>query len=373
MTHRIRAIHINLVSLPRARALVSHITSGVETCAIVCRIHTEEGIIGNSYGWSVGIDRATLIASVLQGVAPWFIGDDALHIEAAWDKFWRTSNFVGHSGLAMTAMSILDMALWDIRCKHVGLPLWRLLGGHKERAPMYSSQLMDSDPDGQANISDLARDAEQLVLRGFKILKVRMGVNTPAVDVPRIRALVNAIDGKAQIAVDFAQRWDARQSAAACAALDDLGLFWMEDPAPYDDVESIAHIGKSLRTPVTTGENLYYIYEAKRTLDAGGIRYLMLDLQRCGGITGWIKCGALAEAYNVTLTTHVYPDVGVQLVCGTRNCPQGEYLPWWDELYAEPIDFRDGFAYPRATPGIGVEFSRVAETNTITHTIIEGK
>lgn len=146
---KISAIDILLLDSPLPVPLANPLTSGASITTIVAHVHTDQGLSGQGTGWSIGMDRARMIAAVTEGVARFAMGRDATRIEALWSAWEGYSNFVGTSGLATMGMSILDIALWDIAGQSLGQPLWRMLGGHKDKARMYCN-LIDSDPSGNA-------------------------------------------------------------------------------------------------------------------------------------------------------------------------------------------------------------------------------
>lgn len=328
---------------------------GAHLCTIACLVYTDEGIVGEGYGWAIGARRGRLVTAAVREVAGLMVGRDPRRIEALWEVFWGFSNFLGHSGLSIIGMSVLDMALWDVACKASGVPLWLALGGHKERTPVYSSHLHNFYGARRLRAKDVLPEAEALVERGHTSLK--FWVRTPD-ELGTFRELVEHFDPPVRWALDVVQVWDAHTAIRAGASLEDLDLFWIEDPVPYDDISGLARVARSLKTPICAGENAYYIHEARRLLEETEVRYLSLDLQRCGGITGWRKIAALAEAHNVSVASHVYTHVAVHLLCGTRNGAYCEVYPEVDGIVGRPLEVDAGYATPPSAPGIGVEFPK---------------
>lgn len=352
---KITAVELYLFDTALPAPLANPITSGASVATLLAVVRTDAGISGQGYGWTIGQARAKFIAGATEVAAEFSIGRDPTRTEAIWSDYEAFSNFVGTSGLATMAMSILDIAFWDIAARALELPLWKMLGGHKERARMYLN-LINADTSGNASPEELAAACEAAWARGFRDFKCRIGLNTPQVDARRIRRLVQAARPEARFAVDIAQRWSGPDAMLGCAALDDIGLMWIEDPGHQDDVEGLRRIVERVRTPICTGENAYGLRGAAQIVEAIRPAYLMLDLERCGGITGWRKAAALAQAHHIRMTTHVYSHIGVQLVCGTANATIGEYIPWWDELLGGPLEVADGYAAASSAPGIGAHF-----------------
>ena len=351
---KITSVELYLFDIPLPNPLANPITSGASIATILAVVRTDKGITGQGYGWTIGSQRARFITGATEVAAQFALGRDPTRMDAIWSDYEAFSNFVGTSGLATMGMSILDIAFWDIACRAQNLPLWRMLGGHKDKARMYLN-LISADASGKAPTDELHRAFEAGWASGYRDFKARMGLNPPMVDADRVRSLVESMDGKGQLAIDIAQRWGTVESAKACYEMDDIGLMWIEDPLHQDNYDGMRNLVESLDTPICTGENAYGVRGPVRIMDEIGCPYVMLDLERCGGITGWRKAAAVAETRSVRMTTHVYPHIGVHLVCGTPAATIGEYLPWWDDLLGGPIAVTDGYAVPGEAPGVGAE------------------
>lgn len=352
---KITGTDLYLFDTPLPSPLANPITSGASITTLLAVVHTDAGISGQGYGWTVGQQRAKFIAGATEVAAEFALGRDPTCMEGIWSAYEGFSNFVGTTGLATMGMSILDIAFWDIASRSLEVPLWRMLGGHKPKARMYMN-LINSDTSGKAPVEVLKEASEQAWARGFRDFKCRIGLSEPKVDADRMRRLVAAANPAAKFSVDIAQRWSGPDALAGCAALDDIGLFWIEDPGHQDDIEGMRNIVSRSRTPICTGENAYALKDPTRIVEQIKPAYLMLDLERCGGITGWRKAAAVAQAHHIRMTTHVYSHVGVQIVCGTSNATIGEYLPWWDDLLGGPVEVVDGYATASEKPGIGAHF-----------------
>jgi L-alanine-DL-glutamate epimerase-like enolase superfamily enzyme len=323
-------------------------------CLIGCVMTTVDGTQGFGYGWSIGDRRGRLIAAAVKETAGLMLGQDALRTEQAWDRFWRFSNFLGHSGLAMMGMSILDMAMWDIRCRSQELPLWIALGGHKEEADTYSNGIGALMRTQRPSVTQLTEAALQVASTGHRTVKTWV-VDQEQMDT--LRGAIAQTEKYLQWAIDVVQLWDVGTAIRAIRSMEDLSLVWVEDPVPYDDLPGLAQISSSVSTPICSGENAYYTYEPRRLIDETNIRYIAVDLMRCGGISGWQRIAAIAEGRGVQLVSHTYPQVATHLVCGTRNAAFVEHYPLYDGWVGPPIRVADGKVAAPATPGIGIEFS----------------
>jgi L-alanine-DL-glutamate epimerase-like enolase superfamily enzyme len=343
---------IEVFELPYRKPLVgvAWTTNAIQIIAI--EIRTDDGVTGTTYGWALSRVVAFLIAAAAKAATTIVIGADPRMTNAAWDKIRQHLSFTGSSGVSRMGLSLVDMALWDIRCRSLNLPLWRLIGGHKSHAPMYSSALIDVDIDGQSDIGAIKDASLRFASDGFRVLKMRFGLRPAIEDARRLREAMDAVPDIRGWAVDAGNRWDVAESVKACHLLRDTDLMWFEDPGLRDDYDALEKIASSTSVPICSGENIYVGTEAKSVIEAG-CRYLSLDLQRCGGITGWIRLAALAEAAGISVTPHAYATVAVHLICSTANSPIGEYHPWFDDVVTEKIVPYEGMVAAFDTPGIG--------------------
>lgn len=259
-----------------------------------------------------GTRRTRLIAAAVKEVAGLLIGSDPLRTEAAWQTYWNFSNFVGHHGLSMIGMSVMDMAMWDIRCKVMKMPLSTVLGGHKDRAPVYASHLSEFYSREQTSTSDFVAAAEHAVNSGFGILKA--WITRPAEDLPRLREAVKVLGPKIRWAIDMAQVFDANSAIRLGRRVADLDLLWIEDPLPHDDIAGLTRVTKALDTPVLTGENAYYISDSRRLLEETTIRFLALDLMRCGGYN-WLAEDRSARGVSQRLNGYTSVSTGWLASC----------------------------------------------------------
>ena len=143
-------------------------------------------------------------------------------------------------------------------------------------------------------------------------------------------------------------------------ALDDEGLYWIEEPVRHDDYAGCARVADALRTPVQTGENLVSSHELLLALQARAMDYVMPDVQRIGGVTGGMRAAALAHAFGMEMSSHLFPEISAHLLAATPTCHWLEYMDWASPILREPVVVRDGFVQPAAGPGCGVEWDEEA-------------
>jgi mandelate racemase len=233
----------------------------------------------------------------------------------------------------MIAVSGLDMAAWDALARAVQLPLAVFLGGSLAPVPAYNSNGLWLTP-----VDELGEQAAALLAEGgFQGLKLRLGRERPADDIAAIRAMRSAVGEDVKLMVDFNQGLSLGDALHRCHALDDQGLYWLEEPIAYDNLAGYAQLTRELETPVQLGENFYGPRALFQAIRAGAGDYVMPDLMRIGGVTGWLRAAAVAGAAGVEMSTHLYPEVGAHLMRVTETAHWLEWQDWANPILAEPF------------------------------------
>jgi L-alanine-DL-glutamate epimerase-like enolase superfamily enzyme len=352
---RIDTVETRIVSLPLERPVVTPIHHITTVDTVLTTLRTDEGVEGIAYNWVFGVPRARVVKAMIDDLAGLVRGADPLETAALWARMWSDVNFLGRSGVAMLALSALDVACWDVKGRALGLPLYRLLGGARRAVPAYAGGLFLSDP-----LDAIVEEARGYVARGFRAVKMRAGAASLADDVERVAAVRAAIGPEVALMVDVVQGWTPEQAIRAGRALEPFGLGWIEDPVAFDDLEGMARVAAALDVPIAAGENDYSKRGFRRLLDLGAADVPMPDLQRVGGVTEWMKVAALAEAEGKAVLPHVFSEISVHLVAAAPNGWYLEYVPWWDVLFREPLALGDGTARPPDRPGLGIDFDEDA-------------
>jgi L-alanine-DL-glutamate epimerase-like enolase superfamily enzyme len=348
---RVDRIETAVVSLPLERPVVTPIHNITTIDCVLVTVSTDSGLSGISYLWAFGPSRARVLAAMVQDLAGLVHGSDPLATEATWQRLWSDTNFLGHAGVSMLGISAIDTALWDIKGKALGQPLYRLLGGTKRAVPAYAGGLFLSD-----SIDAIVAEAKSYVARGFRAMKMRAGAKSEREDIARVEAVRAAIGPTVTLMVDVVQGWTAEQAIRMGRALSRFDLFWIEDPVLFDDIEGLARIAAALDTPIAAGENDYSKFGFARLIEARAADYPMPDLQRVGGVTEWMKVAAMAAAARLPVVPHVFHEISVHLAAAAPNASYLEYVPWWDKLFRETVKIVDGAATPPDRAGLGLEF-----------------
>jgi L-alanine-DL-glutamate epimerase-like enolase superfamily enzyme len=324
---------------------------------VLVRITTSDGVQGTGY---VVYPRGDLMAAIAQAareLSEHLIGVNVLEVEAAWERLARRGDWVGPGGLLHCAIAPLDIALWDAAGKTLGQPVYRLLGGYRNRLPAYASDALwySLSPE------DLAASATQHVAQGFRAVKLRLGKEaTPEAEVHRVRTVQQAVGPDVQIMVDATESWPLAQARRTGKALQQAGITWLEDPVHHQDVVGLAQLAATLDVPVAGGEHLYHLSAFRELLWARAVHIVILDLARVGGITPWRKIAALAQAHRVAVCGHVVPEVHVHLLSAIPNGLMVEYMPRSAAILQSMPVLENGELVAPQVPGLGIDLDEAA-------------
>jgi L-alanine-DL-glutamate epimerase-like enolase superfamily enzyme len=333
--------------------------AGRKRPVVALKLRTDSGIEGVAVTFYGGKMTGSLRRAVDE-LAELTIGMDPLRIEAVTAKLRAgTGDSCGPGGIFTLAASAIDIALWDIKGKALDQPLWKLLGGHRDRVPTYASgSLRRGLTDSQAQ-----RAAQILVQKGFKEMKTQMalpGNPTPADEVRRVRVVREAIGPDIKLMCDINQRWRPEQAIDIGSRVEDVGLFWLEDVTTADDYQGLARVTAALKTPIAGGEYIYGIAPFRQMIQNHSVDIVMIDIVRAGGVTPWMKIAGMAEAFNLPVVSHVMPEILLHLVAAIPNGLTVEYMPWMLALYEETPEIENGMLVLPEKPGLGLKFDEKA-------------
>ena len=321
-------------------------------------VRTDDGIEGIGYtfmGWAI----SGALKTAVDELAALVVGHDPLAIEAIHHKLRAAAGTSGPGGIFTLAVAAIDIALWDIKGKALGLPVAALAGGFRRQAPVYASGALSRD----FTLDHCVKAAARLVESGYTHMKMNLalpGRTTVGMEVERVREIRNAIGPDVELMADVNQRWDVRQALSIGSRLEEFGLFWLEDPIAHDDYPGLAAVADGLKTPIAAGEYVYGTVPFRHMLEARSVDIVMADVMRTGGITHWLKIAGMAEAFNLPIVSHLYPELSVHLVCAVPNGLVVENMPWSNRLFQEiPRPVAGQLAVPQK-PGLGLAFDEQA-------------
>ena len=252
-------------------------------------------------------------------------------------------------------MSALDVACWDALAIAADVPLARLLEGRVESVPAYNSNgLSIAAPEA------LGAEARELLEPGFGALKIRLGRPDPAEDLAAVRAVRAAIPDGTPLMADYNQSLTVGDAVSRGAQLEQEALYWIEEPVAADDLSGCAEVAGALETPVQIGENLYGPQEVATAIALRASDYVMFDLMRIGGVSGWLQAAESAARASIPLSSHLYPEVSVHLLAATETAHWLEYVDWAEPFLETAIELVDGEARVPELPGTGVVWDEQA-------------
>ena len=361
---RIKSIETGIVLLPNDEPLAGFSENPNATNPIVTlRVHTDEGVEGIGVTYFGGALTRTLRRAVDE-LGALTVGEDPLRVEAIAAKLHAAAGGSGPAGIFTMALSAIDVALWDIKGKGLGLPLWKLLGGGCDRIATYASGALRRG----LKLEEAVTAAGRLREKGHRQAKMQLGlpgVTSPAREVEQARLIREAVGPDMDLMCDINQRWRVEQAIDIGRRVEDagVGLYWLEDVTAHDDYAGLARVTAALATPVAGGEYLYGIGPFRHMLEARSVDIVMIDQVRSGGITPWLKIAGMAEAFNLPVVSHGVPEIHVHLVGAVPNGLTVEYMPRLFHLWEEvPTPVNGELAMPTA-PGLGLKFDETVITN----------
>ncbi|MCC6198379.1 MAG: mandelate racemase [Burkholderiales bacterium] len=350
-------VRVRAVLVPLERKVVSRVGYFDRWPLILIDLQTKEGVVGKSYLEPYLHHSPKYIVPAIEDLAEARKGRPVAPL-ADFQPGRKSLNLIGYEGVAMIANAGIDMAAWDALAKAADVPLAVLLGGTVGRVPAYNSNgLWLTDP------ATLGREAVELADEGgFDAFKLRLGRDKLEEDLLAISDVRAAVGSNAKLMVDFNQGLTLGDAIRRCHALDDQGLYWFEEPTTYNNLEGYALLARELRTPLQLGENFYGPRELYRAIMMQAGDYVMPDMMRIGGVSGWLRSVPIAAAAGIEVSTHLYPEVSAHLMRITETAHWLEWQDWADPVLQEPFAVVDGQLEVPDRPGTGIDWDEGAVT-----------
>lgn len=330
--------------------------------AAFVEITTDEGISGFgpcSFG-SASLDLRSVATLIENTYAPALVGEDPHRIEHLWDKIYYGSitRVHGPRSVGVAMLSAVDIALWDVKGKALGVPVYELLGGAvKDPVPLYVSSVYWSPPE------EAAAQARAFVEQGFRAFKVKVGLDVRN-DIESLRAIRDEVGYDVDMLVDANQCYTRHLALKVGRELEQLDVLFFEEPLPVDDVEGHAFLADKLDVRIATGENMYTRWDFMPFFTAKAIHVAQADASRCGGISEARKIFEIASGFHVHAIPHTFSDAltvvaSLHLVAASANAPLMEYdrtyNPIQTALVKSPPEVHDSVIELPKGPGLGVE------------------
>ncbi len=325
----------------------------------IVRITDSDGATGTGYTYTIGTGGPSVIALLEHTLAPMLIEREADRIQEIWNAMLFRTHATAVGAITSLALAAVDTALWDLRCRRAGLPLWQMAGGARSEVPLYTTEGGWLHIDAQA----LVDDALEVQEKGIRGSKVKIGRPHRSEDLSRLQAVRAALGPGYEIMTDANQAFNLPEATRRARVLEEVGVAWFEEPMPADDVSGHARLAASTSVPVAVGESMYSLSQFKDYLMAGACSVVQADVARIGGITPWLKVAHMAEAFNVPICPHFLMELHVSMVCAVQNAPWLEYIPQLDLITGSGIRIEAGMAFPSDDPGLGIDWDWDAITS----------
>jgi L-alanine-DL-glutamate epimerase-like enolase superfamily enzyme len=345
-----------LVDLQPEVVRTDAIQAFVKQETIFVELATEDGGTGLGYAYTIGTGGRAVLQLLREDLLHRLVGTDARQVEARWQELFWATHGTAVGVITSLALAAVDTALWDLRCRAAGQPLWLLAGGARARVPLY-------DTEGgwlQLSTEELVTAARASVARGWPGVKIKVGKANAQEDVERLRAVREAIGPGVDLMVDANQSLTYPEAKRRARLFEPFDLFWFEEPLPAEDISGHALLAASTSLPIAVGESLYSPSHFREYLAAGAAGIVQVDVARIGGITPWLKTAHLAEAFNVKVAPHFLMELHVSLAAAVPNALYVEHIPQLRPLTTRELEIVDGQAVAPMEPGLGIAWDRAA-------------
>lgn len=353
----IERIEVIPVRVPLAKRFQGSHYSMTTRCTIVTRLHTSDGFVSEVYNGDTDAEQETIVGIIRDEIVPQLIGRSALSIEGCWEAMLPpTYDILRDRSMALQAIACIDSALWDVLGKSLGIPLYQLWGGYRDRLPSICIGGYYSD-----DLADVGRQIENYKTLGFGGCKFKVGRLTPEADARRTELARQAAADDFVLMVDANQGFTRRQAIEFARLTEHLNLRWFEEPVQWlNDRLSMRDVRLTTGLPVTAGQSEDTRAGLRDLITAGAIDVCNADASWIGGPSEWRRVAALASMYEVEMAHHEEPQISAHLLA---SIPHGTYLETFDpdrdpifwNMIANRREFQDGDYLVPQGPGFGLE------------------
>lgn len=344
---RVRAVQ---VPMPEPHRTASGVIT--ESPLVLTDAITDAGITGHSMVFTYTLAALKPTAELIRNLEP-LVKDEVLAPTEVENNLSKRFRLLGTQGLVGIALAAIDMALWDALARVHNLPLVRLLGGVEKRIRAYGAV-------GYDGVAGSALTAEKWAKQGFTGIKAKIGYPTVQEDVAVVRAMRKAAGDNMAIMVDYNQCLTPVEAVERLRILDDEGLTWVEEPTLAHDYAGHALVAREARTPIQCGENWWGTLDLLHAVEAQASDFVMPDVMKIGGVTGWLRAAALAHTKGLRVSNHLWPEISARLLCCTPTAHWLEYADWWNPILSQPLRVENGMAVVGDAIGAGVDWNEDA-------------
>lgn len=341
-------------------------SGGAMSCAhaSLVRVHTDEGIsgLGETY---IGLFHPQVVPGIVASLEPFLLGEDPTRIPALFQKVYSKVLFWGRVGAGISTIGAIEMALWDIAGKALGVPVYKLLGGNAhDRLQLYASGGLDRP------LEETEEEMREYRRQGFRAVKIRIGQGLEK-DVEKVARARSSLGSDVELMLDAvqghdAEPWTSAEAIRVAHALEEFDIRWLEEPCAADDYAGYARVRKHTKIPISGGESTTSLHEFRSFFEAEALDIAQPDASHAGGIAATRRIAELAHAHHVEVAYHSWGSsvilaANYHLAFTTPNCKTVEYPTWGnplrDALFSEPLQIEKGYVYPPTAPGLGVDLS----------------
>lgn len=323
---------------------------------ILVHLETDAGPAGLGFTYLTGPGAAVVRSLIDTEISPLLLEEDPRRTDRLFAKVESHFRPVGFPGLAARAYSAIDIALWDLKANAANLPLFQLLGGSRESADYFVSDIAANGRDA----AEVVKLAKPLLKQGATGIRIEIGGGDVQADANRVREISDGLGEDAWVGVAADGRFDLGTAQALAHFFEDIGIDWFEDPIPASDEIGYAKLAGLMETPLAVGSTLNSREVFFRLIRAGHIRTIRPDIVRLGGITPFLKVAAVAEAFQVAVSPVRMPEVGIHLACSLGVVPHVDVVSWFKDVFAHTATVENGKLAPPTGSGLGLKVNDAA-------------
>ena len=349
---RLAELRVRAVRVPMAEPHQTASGAVAESPLVLTDAVFDDGLVGHSVVFTYTPMALRPVAELVRNFEALVKGEPLAPADIE-QKLARRFRLLGPQGLVGIAVAAIDMALWDALARSHRTSLARLLGGAEKAVPAYGAV-------GYDGAQRSAQVAESWAKRGFTGVKAKIGYPTVREDVEVIRAMRSAVGDGVAIMVDYNQCLSPAEAVQRMRVLDAEGLAWVEEPTLAHDYAGHALVAREAATPIQCGENWWGTLDFSHAVEAHASDYVMPDVMKIGGVTGWLRASAIAHAKGLRVSNHLWPEISAQLMCVTPTAHWLEYADWWNPVLKEPLVVERGTTNVSGVLGTGVAWDEAA-------------